>query len=322
MTALLRLMRRVASLFRSNKAESELAREIAAHLQLAEDEYAAKGMSREEARYAARRAFGGVEQAKEQQRDARTFSWLVGWPMDLKLGVRMLVKSPGLTIIGVTALAIAIGAGAAYLEFTRDLLHPVLNAPGTERVVGISAWNAQARLDETFLIKDLDAWRSNARLVEDVGAARPFPRDLTTPDGLTAPVRGTEISASAFRLIPVVPILGRTLTDDDERLEAAPVVVLGESVWRSRFEADRHVVGTLARFGSTQYTVIGVLPATYGFPINHDLWVPLKPGGACAADLRATEKGRESRGRRGRVGGDAHSRLPAAARVSARAALH
>ncbi len=271
-----RFFQRIATLLRSGRAEHELAREIQAHLQLLEDQFVARGMSRDEARYAARRTFGGVEQVKEAQRDARAFRWLAGWPMDLKLGVRMLAKSPGLTLVAVTALAVAIGAGAAYLEFTRDLLHPSLDMPGTERLVGIRAWNAQARLDETFLIRDFETWRAKARLIEDLGAARPFPRDLTTADGRTESVRGVEISASAFRLMPVAPLLGRPLTGEDERAGAPPVVVIGESVWRGRFHADPNVVGTLARLGSTPHTIVGVMPGRFGFPMNQNVWVPLK----------------------------------------------
>ena len=271
-----RFFSRLATLFRSSRAESELSREINAHLQLLEDQFVAKGMSRVEARYAAKRAFGGVEQAKELQRDARSFRWLAGWPMDLKLGVRMLIKTPGLTAVGVIALAVAIGAGAAYLEFTRDLLHPRLDVPGADRLVGIKAWNAERRLDETFVIKDFATWRANTTQLEDLGAARGIGRDLTTPDGLTASVRGVEISASAFRLIPAPPLMGRALRDEDERPDAPNVAVIGHKVWVHRFHTRSDVLGLTARFGSTDYTVVGVMPDGFAFPINNDLWVPLK----------------------------------------------
>jgi hypothetical protein len=89
-----RTLFRLLSSFRASRAERELAREIRSHLQLLEDQYIAKGMSAEQARDAARRAFGGVEQVKEHQREARMFRWLAGWPMDLKLGSRMLVSIP------------------------------------------------------------------------------------------------------------------------------------------------------------------------------------------------------------------------------------
>jgi hypothetical protein len=97
-------------ILRAGKADSDLTREINAHLQLLQDQFVAKGMTPEEARYAAKRAFGAVEQTKERQRDTRTFAWLTGWLIDLKLGVRMMRKWPALTVIAVIALAVGIGA--------------------------------------------------------------------------------------------------------------------------------------------------------------------------------------------------------------------
>src|SRR5688572_32163233 len=99
---------RLLSSFRSSRAERELAREIRSHLQLLEDQYIARGMDAEEARCAALRAFGGVEQVKAHQREARMVRSLGGWPMDLRLGGRLLVKYPGLTIVGGVAMAFAI----------------------------------------------------------------------------------------------------------------------------------------------------------------------------------------------------------------------
>ena len=189
MTQARRFLRRLVTLFRPGRAESDLSREINAHLQLLEDKHVAEGMSRDEARYAARRTFGGVEQAKEQQRDARSFRWLAGWPMDLKLGARMLVKSPGLTIVAVTALAIAIGACAAYFELMHDLINPRLPVADADRIVGVRVWNAERRKEEWRSLQDVAVWRANTRTIEQLGAARPISRHLTTADGRTEPAR-------------------------------------------------------------------------------------------------------------------------------------
>jgi hypothetical protein len=91
MAGVLRLFLRFLAFFRSGRAEADLAREISAHLKLLEDGFLARGMSAEDARYAARRAFGGVEQVKERQRDTRSFRWLGGASLDFKLGFRMLI---------------------------------------------------------------------------------------------------------------------------------------------------------------------------------------------------------------------------------------
>src|SRR5688572_14044300 len=114
MTAIRRFLRRLLSLVRSDRAEHDLAREIDAHLQLLEDQFVAQGMSAGDARVAARRAFGGVEQAKEHQRDARSFRWLDDSWLDLKLGWRMLIKYPGLTCVSGVGIAIAIAIGTIF----------------------------------------------------------------------------------------------------------------------------------------------------------------------------------------------------------------
>lgn len=271
-----RLMLRVVSLFRAGRAEADLAREIDSHLRLLEEQFRAQGMSERAARYAARRAFGGVEQAKEHHRDERSFRWLAGWPMDLKLGVRMLGKSPGLTIVAVVALAVAIGAGAAYLEFTRDLMYPTLPVAGADRIVGIKVWDTERRAYEPRALRDFAVWRQHPRAIEKLGAAVWFERHVITADGRTDPARGSEISASAFSLIPARPVLGRMLTEDDEAPGAPPVVLLGSELWKTRFGSDPNVVGRVVHLGSVAHTIVGVMPDGFAFPVNDRLWTPLR----------------------------------------------
>ena len=269
-----RFIRRFITLFRAGTAEKHLSREIEAHLHLLEDDFVAQGMSREDARYAAKRAFGGVEQAKEHQRDARTFRVLAGWPMDVKLGIRMLVKSPGLAIIAVIALAVAIGAGAAYVEFVRDLLHPKLSLAGGERIVGIKVWDQQKGGAERQALHDYTLWRDNVTTLEHLGAARRLESNLITGDGRAEPARGVEITASAFRMLDTQPLLGRTLTEEDEGHGAPPVAVIGHDLWRARLNGDPDVIGRTVHLGETARTVVGVMPAGFGFPVNQDLWTP------------------------------------------------
>ena len=279
MTQVRRFVRRLVTLFRPSQAEDDLAREVRAHLQLAEDQFVASGMSTEDAHYAARRAFGGVEQAKEQQRDARSFRVLAGWPMDLKLGGRMLAKTPGLTAIAVIALAVAIGAGAAYLEFVNDLIHPSLAAPHGSRIVGVSIWDAEQHKGRPIQLAEFDRWRGAVRSFEDLGAFRKLAGHLVTADGRAEPARGVEISPVVFRLFPTTPLLGRGLREDDARAEAAPVAVLGQELWRTRFNSDPTIVGKIIQLGRSGYTVAGVMPESFGFPLNQNLWAPLKVQG-------------------------------------------
>jgi hypothetical protein len=225
-----RFFARLAALVGSSRAETELAREMDAHLRLLEDQFIARGMSAADARYAARRAFGGVEQAKEHQRDARTFRWLAGWPMDLKLGTRMLRKTPGLTLIGVFALAVAIGGGAGYMEFLNDMVHPTLPLPQGDRIVSVLNWDAAKGDPEHRSLYEFSIWRDHVRTIEDLGAYVPLERNLITETGGGEPVNGVEISASAFRIAATPPLLGRPLLDADEQPGAPPVVVISQEV--------------------------------------------------------------------------------------------
>ena len=275
-----RFFLRILSLLRLGRAEQELGREIASHLRLLEDRLIAEGMTASAARAEARRVFGGVEQAKEHQRDARSFRWLAGWPMDLKLGVRMLVKSPGLTAVAVVALSFAIGAGAAYLEIVNDFFRPTLPLANRERLVGIHNHDLASGRPDPRLSHDFRLWRQAVQSIEHLGAHTPFERNLITADGRSEPVKGVEISASAFRIVPTPPLLGRPLTSDDELPNAPPVVLIGQSLWQQRLGGDTSVVGHPVRLGNTIHTIVGIMPADFGFPVNHRLWVPLRQGDA------------------------------------------
>ena len=271
-----RFLARLLTLFRSSRAEGDLAREMNAHLQLLEDQFVARGMSATDAHYAARRAFGGVEQAKEHQRDARTFRHLAGWPTDLKLGLRMLAKSPGLTIVGVFALAVAIGSGAAYMEFLNDMVHPTLPLPQGDRIVSILKWDTAKGDPEPRALYEFSIWRERVRSIEDLGAATAFERNFIPDTGGGEPVMGVEISASAFRIAPTPPLMGRPLLDGDEATGATPVVVISEAIWQSRLGGDPRVIGRTVRLGRATHTIVGVMPAGFSFPSRQQLWVPLK----------------------------------------------
>jgi predicted permease len=235
-----------------------------------------RGLSHDEARRRAAIAFGGVEKYRGAGRDALRLTWARGVSTDMKLGVRMLVKYPGLTAVAVFALSLAIGAGAAYLEFANDLLHGKLPFRDADRIVGILNWDQQTGEPENRSTFDFVAWKGALAALDEIGAYRDFNRNLVTEDGRAEPVRCTEISASAFRLAGVPPLLGRPLIEDDERAAATPVVVLGYDVWVSRLGSDPAVVGRTVRVGNAPHTIVGVMPEGFGFPISHSLWVPLK----------------------------------------------
>ena len=198
-------------------------------------------------------------------------SWL-----DVKLGFRMLRRFPGLTIAGGLALAIAIGIGAGWYDLAGDLFRPTIPLPGGERIVEIEMRDAAANEDERRLLHDFLAWRRDVQSIEQIGAFRTLERNLTFGDARPEPVRLAEISASAFRITNVPPLLGRPLLDADEQPGAPPVVVLGYPVWQSRFGGRLDALGETVQVGRTKTTIVGVMPEGYAFPINHVMWTPLQ----------------------------------------------
>ena len=257
--------------------DSEMADEMRFHIDMeAQRLMTSRGLSRAEAHRQAAIAFGGVEKYRGAGRDALGFSWARGMSTDIKLGVRMLRKYPGLTTVALFALSLAIGAGAAYLEFVNDLLHGTLPFPHANRIVGIINWDQQAGVPENRSTFDFVAWKDTLASFDEIGAYRDFTRNLVTEAGQAELVRGAEISASAFRLAGVPPLLGRPLIEDDESAAAPPVVVLGHDVWINRLGSDPAVVGRTVRVGNVPHTIVGIMPQSFGFPIAHSSWVPLK----------------------------------------------
>jgi predicted permease len=268
---------RLIAFLRASKGDAELAREIEAHLRMLEDDYATRGMNAEDARCAARRAFGGqVEQTKLRHRDTRSFRALdEGW-LDIKLGARMLIRYPGLTVVGGIGMAVAIAISTASFAFFYAYIASTLPLDQGDRVVALENWDIEANNEERQALHDYVEWRDALGSMEDVGAFRTISRNLIVPGGAVEPVRLAEMSASGFRIARVPPRLGRPLLTEDERGDAPAVVVVGDDVWRSRFAADPAVIGRAIRLGSVVHTIVGVMPEGFEFPVNHSYWVPLR----------------------------------------------
>ena len=261
----------------SDRAETDLAREIGSHLQLLEDEFVAKGMTRDDARFAARRAFGGVEQAKEHQRDARGFRWLDDSRIDFKLGARMLVKYPGLSLIGGAGLAVGIAIGAAFFAFFYSYIYATIPAPDGHRIVGLENWDVKTNNEVRQAAHDFVTWRDELKTVQELGAFRtdrPQPgrgrRIAGTGPHRGNHGRGSERSAHSAATRTRVDAGGRSA-------RRPPVLVIGSDVWASRFNSDPSIVGRDVRLGNTVHTIVGVMPEGFEFPVNHSYWTPLHP---------------------------------------------
>ena len=223
----------------------------------------------------------GLDERKYRRRKRRglrhgdTVSMGMTW-LDVKLGLRMLARFPGLAIAGGLALAITIGVGGGWYDFAGDFWRPAMPFPGGERLVEIEIRDSAASQEERRILHDFLGWRRDVRSIEQLGAFRTQQRNLVLGSARAEPVTVAEISASAFTLTNVPPLMGRPLLESDEQPGAPAVVVLGYAIWQGRFAGRADIVGQTVRLGNTNATVVGVMPEGYAFPINHRLWTPLQ----------------------------------------------
>jgi predicted permease len=269
-----------AGIRRGRDVDAEMQEEFRHHIEQRAADLMRGGMSLDAALRRAQAEFGGTYNFGAEGRESRGLRWYdalrVSW-LDFKLGGRMLLKYPGLTIIGGIAIAFAIWVGGGTFELISQGVRPTLPLPQGDRVVALELWNVQTNRREPRLLHDFVAWRSEARTVEDLGVFRAAGRNLTLGrDGLGEPVSVAEISAVGFRVARVAPLLGRGLVDGDESPSAPNVVVIGYKTWQRRFGADPDVVGRTVRVGRDEYAVVGVMPEGFGFPISQQAWVPLR----------------------------------------------
>jgi hypothetical protein len=298
--------RRVWGALGGRRADHDLRRELAAHLALAEDELRRKGRAPDEAARLARAAAGGGVQALEALREQRGLPWLDSSWLDVRLGLRLLVKNWGLTLIGGLATALAISIAAIIFAAFDLVMWSPLPLDEGDRVVAIQVWDRQAGRRRDTTRQDFERWRTSLQLISDVGAFQTIRRNTIAPDGSIELANVAEISAVGFRVARVSPQIGRPITDADEAPAAAPVIVIGHDVWQRRFGGARDVIGRELRLGNEVHTVVGVMPAGFQFPFNFRYWVPLRleadgtlrDTGPGARDLAVRRREAESHGDR------------------------
>src|SRR5437867_4086826 len=195
--------------------------------------------------------------------------------LDWKLGARLLLKYPALTIIGGLSLAGAIAIGVVGIELAGELLYKRLPFDEGGRVVRLETQDTAASRVEPRVLHDFAIWRRSLKTVAELGAARVSERNVLTGEGRVESLRVAEITASAFPLTRVPPLLGRPLQPTDEMQGAEPVVLLGYDVWQRQFLHDPAIIGRVVTVGRTARTVVGVMPPRFGFPHNQQIWVPL-----------------------------------------------
>src|SRR5215472_3590739 len=268
---------RLRSLFRGDKAELDLSEELQFHLQNQIDEYVAQGMDPKEARHAALRSLGGVEQVKGECREARKMNLIDNFARDLRLGLRMLRRNPGFAVLVILCLTLAIGANAAVFSWVEGiLLRPYPLVSNQERLVAL-AGTVRGERDQTSWPDLLDVQR-RCTLCETLFVSNITGATVSIGDHAQI-IRGSLVSANYFDAIGVHPILGRGFeAGEDIGRNAHPVVVISYHLWQTRFNRDPEIIGKTQRFDNVVHTIVGVAPeGFYGTFVGREMeyWVPL-----------------------------------------------
>jgi putative ABC transport system permease protein len=256
---------RVAALFSKRRRDLELDEELRAHLDALTEENIRRGMALEEARHAARREFGGVEQAKESYRDQRSLPFLDALLQDLRFALRTLAKRPGLAVAAILTLALGIGATTAVFSVVDRILFRSLPYAHDDRLVSFGLL-APIEPREFMLATDYVDWRAQQAPFEVITSLTPGGADCDLSE--KNPVRLTcgLVESTFLSTFGIQPILGRNFTREEDRPHAPRVALLSYGLWRSRFAADPGVIGKSISLDDQPTTVVGVLPADFEMP--------------------------------------------------------
>ena len=267
---------RFVGLFRKERRDREFAAEMESHLQMHIDDNLRCGMSAQEARRQALIELGGVEPIKEIYRERRGLPWLEIALQDLRFATRALRKNPGFTIIAVMTLALGIGANTAIFSMVNALLLHPYSFPDLDRLVRV--WENRG-IDE-----GVDARSMAPQDAADLISGAPVFDALTiyrcgdfnlSADGNVQAVLGCRVSANFFDVLGVRPAAGRVFSPAEEQPGADQVAIVGHGFWHRRFGGDASLLGRVIQMNGKKYTVVGIMPRGFDFPVPVELWVPL-----------------------------------------------
>lgn len=290
MATVRQFLMRIVSLFRSDAAERELSREVESHLALLEDEFLKQGLSPADAKLAAKRAFGGVEQAKEHQRDARSFRWVADVPGDISYAMRSLRKNPSFTIAAVLTLAIGIGATTAIYSVVDTVLLRPLPFADSDRIVAITEPERPRNLPGVNL-QEFFEWKSRTTTLEAMAAHTFNPQVIMATREGTVRLTAATVTTNYFEVMGATAAIGRVITPADEaNLEVA---VLSHSAWQTYFKSRPDAIGSVIELrgnilsapsnlgaapgeAGTLLTVVGVLPEKYDvYGMAFEIYLPM-----------------------------------------------
>ncbi len=283
---------RFRSLFRRDQVEQDLEDEFRDHLERQVEAGVARGMTHDEARYAAMRAFGGVEQRKEECRDMRRVHFIEHRLQDLRFAIRQLLRYRGFASAAIVVPALGIAASVALFGFVDAAMIKPLPYADPSRLVAVFGTRpdlaaGQNRGSVSYL--DFLDWRERNRAFSSVAAydvRAGFLLETTTgPER----VPGLRVTSAFFRTLGVRPLIGRDFSTDEEGASAPPTVLISYAAWQRRFGGSRDVLGQTVTLQSPwlgnaePHVVIGVLPPDFHFPMAQyaEFWATIRRAQPC-----------------------------------------
>ncbi len=264
----------LCALVRKRRLDGELEDEVLAHLELAERDLIASGLSPQDAYRIARVRFGGIEDVKEQHRDQRSFPLLETLLRDLRYGLASVARNPGFSAAVVAVLALGLGANLAMFSIVNAVLLKPLPFPGPDRIV--SVWEAPraGAVNATSTPDFLDWKRLGGGAFQALSAELPISAAVTG-NGEPARLSGKSVTAEYFQVFATSAAFGRTFTPEDDRPGAAPVIVLSYAAWQSAFGGDPEILRRRPVLDGEAHKVIGVLRPGAFDRDRTQFWKPL-----------------------------------------------
>uniref|UniRef100_Q01QE6 Permease n=1 Tax=Solibacter usitatus (strain Ellin6076) TaxID=234267 RepID=Q01QE6_SOLUE len=270
-------------IFHRRNLDRELDDEIAAHLAMQEEEFRRQGMSAESARAAARRAFGGVAQTKEDYRDQRRGALFATAGQDVRYTLRGLRRAPGFTAAAVISLALGIGANTAIFSLFHTLMLRLLPVTNPHELVSLYRTGGWGKGYVSYPLYREVAKRTDlfTGVVARTGVVKA--RFTARPGGREQFVQREFVTGNYFQVLGVPAETGRLFTDDDNRTPGAhPVAVISDALWRNRYGADPDILGTKILVDEQPFTVIGVAAPGFGgveAERRAEVWIPAMMSG-------------------------------------------
>jgi putative ABC transport system permease protein len=270
-----RLRAFVRNLFANAHVERELDASLRSYADLLIEEKVRAGMSRDEARRAALVEIGGLERVKEDVRDVRSGVMLETTTRDVRYAVRALIRRPGFTVVAVIALALGIGATTAIFSVVYGVLLKPLPYREPDQLVAILHDGHNPVAPANYV-----DWKRSTTVFSSMGAAEYWSGVVSgeTPER----VQGLKVTSDILTMTGVRPLLGRALRAEDDLVEGDHPIVLAWGFWQRRFAGSREVLGRQLLVDGTSYTIVGVMPRGFDFPMfwatGVQMWTPLTLG--------------------------------------------